>query len=229
MALPKHPLPRMSIARALERANGRPARVFGARRGPLGRLWEQWRIVFRAAARHLLRLPTPLQGEDRRILEQVIFGYYAAHAATRSVLFVGCGSYAQGYERSYFRRHELWTLDPTAQAPRCGARQHIAAPLERLGDFFPEAYFDLIICKGVYGCGLDSYAQCEAAFGHIYTRLRPGGHLVLGWDDVAARTPVALENLPSLKRFHELLFPPLGTSRYLTDTSCRHTYAFYCR
>lgn len=223
-----NPITRANIARAATERATRSARSAGAPRRPLHRLREEWDWVVRAA-RELLGLSMPPRGEDRGILERVIFGYYAALADTHSVLFVGCGSYAQHYEGAYFTRHDLWTLDPAEQARRRGARQHVVAPLERLADFFPEAYFDLIICSGVYGHGLDSFEQCETAFGHCFTRLRPEGHLVLGWDDLPRRTPVALENLPSLRRFRKLLFPPLGTSRYLTDTGCRRTYDFYWR
>jgi SAM-dependent methyltransferase len=199
----------------------RPAAPRGTARRAFARLF--------AAVRHILGVPLPILSEDLRILEQVIFGYYAAHAPTHSLLLVGGRSHTQRYERSYFAGRDFWTLGPREHARRSGARQHVVAPLEQLGDFFPEGYFDLIVCNGIYGHGLDSPEQCEAAFGHCYTRLRPGGHLVLGWDDVPARTPVALENVRSLRGFRKLIFPPLGTSRYLTDTAYRHTFDFYCR
>ncbi len=230
MAISGNPMARTSVVREL--LEGGRHRSFSATslpRRPLVRLLEEECGLVARAVCHVLGLPTRVRSEDRRILEQVIFGYYRGHRGTHSVLYVGCSGYAPDYERSYFARHDLWTLDPAEPARRRGARQHVVAPLERLGDFFPEDYFDLIVCNGAYGYGLDSYEQCEALFGSCYTRLRPEGQLVLGWDDVPARTPVSLENLPSLKRFRKLLFPPLGTSRYLTDTACRHTYDFYCR
>lgn len=181
------------------------------------------------AMRYLLHLPTPLLTEDRRILEQVIFKYYGARREIRSVLFAGCQWYTQHYESAFFPRHDYWTIEPDEKARKYGARQHVVAPLEHLDRFFPEGYFDLIVCNGVYGYGLDSLEQCEAAFAQCHSRLRECGHLVLGWDDVSARTPVPLANVASLRCFRRPLFPPLGTSRYLTDTSYNHVYDFYCR
>jgi hypothetical protein len=197
-------------------------------RSPAVRLFTDWAFLVRAV-RYALRLPTPMHTEDRRVLERVIFRYYAARPEVRSVLFVGCQWYTRHYERAFFSRHDYWTIEPAEEARKYGARQHVIAPLERLDAFFPERYFDLIICNGVFGYGLDSPEQCEAAFDHCYTRLAEGGHFVLGWDDVPARTPLSLASIESLKRFRRVPFPPLGTERYLTDTSYRHIYEFYAR
>ncbi|MGH8258720.1 MAG: hypothetical protein ACREUG_03420, partial [Steroidobacteraceae bacterium] len=192
------------------------------------RRFTDWAFLVRAV-RYALRLPTPLFTEDRRILEGVIFRYYARRADVRSILFVGCQWYTRHYGRAYFSQHDFWTIEPAEEARRHGARQHVIAPLERLDAFFPERYFDLIICNGVFGYGLDSGDQCEAAFDHCFTRLRDGGHLVLGRDDVPERTPILPANVQSLKRFRRVRFPPLGTERYLTDTPYRHLYEFYGR
>ena len=192
------------------------------------RLLTDWTFLSRAV-RYVLHLPTPMCTEDRRVLERVIFGHYRERPEVRSALFVGCQWYTRHYERAFFAQHDFWTLDPDEGARKHGARQHVIAPLERLDAFFPERYFDLIICNGVFGYGLDAAEQCEAAFDHCYTRLADGGHFVLGWDDVPERRPLELESLASLKRFRPLKFPPLGTERYLTDTSYRHVYDFYTR
>lgn len=192
------------------------------------RLLTDWSFVVRVA-RHVLRLPTPLVTEDRHILERVIFRYYASRREIHSVLFAGCQWYTRHYERVFFPRHDYWTIEPEEKARKFGGRQHVVAPLERLDEFFPESYFDLVVCNGVYGYGLDSLEQCETAFAQCHSRLRPQGHLVLGWNDVPARTPIPLENVSSLKRFRRQVFPPLGTSRYRTDTAYHHVYDFYSK
>jgi SAM-dependent methyltransferase len=192
------------------------------------RLFTEWGYALRAL-RHVLRLPNPLVTEDRRILEQVIFGYYRGRADIRSLLFVGCQWYTKHYQSAYFAQHDYWTIDPAERARKHGGRQHVVAPLERLDQFFPKGYFDLIICNGVYGFGLDTREQCESAFAHCHSRLRDGGHLVLGWDDVPARTPVPLAKLTSLARFRRFEFPEVRSWRYVTQTPYRHTYDFYCR
>jgi SAM-dependent methyltransferase len=198
------------------------------RRNPLLRLLTDHSFAGRVI-RYALRLPTPLMTEDRRVLEQIIFKYYASRAEIKSILFVGCEWYTTHYRRVFFPHHDYWTIEPSARARRYGARQHIVAPLERVDEFFPEDYFDLIICNGVYGFGLDTLEQCEPAFAHCYTRLRGGGQMVLGWTNVPARTPVPLESVESLQRFRKFVFPELGSWRYVTDTSYAHTYDFYCK
>lgn len=197
-------------------------------RGTLVRLLTDWDHLVRTV-RHALHLAAPLDTEDRRVLEKVIFRYYAARPDVRSVLFAGCDWRTEPYEDSYFSRHDYWTIERDEKARRYGARQHVVAPLEQLDQFFPEGYFDLIICNGVYGYGLDTPEQCETAFAQCYSRLRNEGYFVLGWDDVPRRTPVAFANIASLKRFRRPPFPPLGSSRYLTDTPYNRTYEFFSR
>jgi hypothetical protein len=181
------------------------------------------------AVRYALRLPTPLATEDRRVLEQVIFKHYATRADIRSILFVGCQWYTKHYERRFFRHRNYWTIDPSPSCRKYGARQHIVAPLERLDEFVPEDYFDVVICNGVYGYGLDTREQCELAFSRCYGRLRVDGELVLGWNNVPARTRVPLESIDSLQRFRKLAFPEFNSWRYVTDTTYAHTYDFYRR
>jgi len=193
-----------------------------------------WRALHEPAyrtriLRHLLRRPDPLHTCDRAVLERVIFRHYAEAADIRSVLFVGCDWYTRHYPRAYFRSKNYWTLDCDPRARKFGARQHLTAPLQALGEHLPPAYFDLILCNGVYGYGLSSKEQCELAFAACYRGLRGGGHLILGWDDIPERSPVPLEELRSLALFDKHRFDPLGTWRYLTDTPYRHTYDFYRR
>jgi len=192
------------------------------------RLFTDWDFAVRAL-RYLLRLPTPMTTEDRRVLEQVVFPHYRARTEFHSVLFVGCQWYTRHYQTAFFPQHDYWTLEPSERARKYGSRQHVVAPLERLDQFFPEGYFDLIVCNGVYGFGLDSLEQCESAFGACHSRLRAGGHFVFGWTDVPARTPVPLEQIASLTRFQRYEFPALGTWRYVTQTPYRHIYDFYYR
>lgn len=194
----------------------------------LTRLLSDWSFTTRVV-RYLLHLPVRMETEDRRVLEQVIFPYFMSLPGMRSVLFVGCDWYTAHYERTFFRAQDYWTIDPAPKARRFAGKQHVIAPLEGLDKFFPQERFDLILCNGVYGFGLDGREQCERAFELCHSRLVDGGHFVLGWDDIPARTPVPLDELASLERFRRFPFPPLGSWRYVTDTPYRHTYDFYCR
>lgn len=177
--------------------------------------------------RKRLGLPTPLNTTDRAVLEQKIFPHYLKDPAIRNVLFVGCGTYTAHYERVYFSRVQYATIEPNPTQARFGAKRHVVAPLEELAQHFAPGSFDLIICNGVYGWGLDLLQQLEAAFAQCYDCLTDGGHLVFGWDDLPQRTPTPLEQVSSLERFERYTLTELGTWRYLTATPFRHTYDFY--
>jgi hypothetical protein len=142
---------------------------------------------------------------------------------------VGCAWYTKHYERTFFKSKNFWTIDPASEARRFGARQHIVAPLEQLGQYFPERYFDAIVCNGVYGFGLDGRAQCEAAIEQCYLRLATGGYFVFGWDDIPERDPVPQFCTTGFNKFEKLVFPTRGSWRYITDTAYRHTYDFYTK
>jgi len=179
------------------------------------------------AVRYALGLPVRMATEDRRVLEQLIFPFFRDLPEVHNVLFVGCDWYTKHYQRTFFRAKNYWTLDFNPAARRFGAAQHVQAPLEQLTRHFPAGTFDLIVCNGVYGFGLDAPAQCEAAFEQCHLCLAPNGYFVLGWNAIPARDPVPLAQIAALDRFQKFTFAPLGTWRYLTETSYRHTYDFY--
>ena len=54
---------------------------------------------------------------------------------------------------------------------------------------FAPGSIDVIVANGVYGFGIDDRAALGAAFAAARLVLRPGGTLVLGWNDVPALAP----------------------------------------
>jgi len=174
-----------------------------------------------------LGLPAPLDTEDRRILEESIFPYYRDDTGFQKVLFVGCAAFTSHYQRQFFADKEFWTIEPESRQAKFGSTNHVIAPIEDASKHFGAGYFDVIFCNGVYGWGLDTLAQGEAAFVQCHTCLRSGGHLVFGWNDVPQRTPFSLEQIQSRNSFSRLEFPPLRVWRYLTDTRHRHVFDFY--
>jgi hypothetical protein len=179
------------------------------------------------AVRFALGLPTPLHTEDRHVLEHVIFPHYLSLPDLHRVLFVGVDWYTRHYPKTYFRNCEYWTIDSAPAARKFASRNHVLAAIEDLDQHFPPAHFDIVFCNGVYGHGLNTKAQCEQAFSAIHSRLKPGGHLVLGWNDVPEHRPVPLASIESLAKFTPAQCSALGTHRFLTDTPYRHTYDFY--
>ena len=176
--------------------------------------------------RRRMHMAVPLVTEDRRVLERIIFQHYRRDPHIKTVLFVGCESYTAHYWR-YFAAQDYWTIDPEPTLRKFGAKQHIVARLEEIGRHFPQGFFNLIICNGVYGWGLDDAADCEAALLQCHACLASGGHLLLGWADVPERDPAPLTQVSSLSRFAPYSFPALGTWQFVTNTPLRHTYNFY--
>ena len=174
-------------------------------------------------------LPTPLNTEDRRVLEESIFPYYRTDSGFKTILFVGCNTYTSHYQQKFFAEKTFWTVEPDESLKKFGAVQHVVAPLEEIGRHFADRFFDVIICNGVFGWGLDRQSQLEAAFSQCHACLREGGHFVFGWDDVPRRTPVSLEDIQGRHLLQRFMFPPLGSWRYLTETPYRHTFDFYQR
>ncbi|MFL6603369.1 MAG: hypothetical protein ACJ8R9_18850 [Steroidobacteraceae bacterium] len=196
------------------------------RRNPIARLLTDPAFAVRAV-RFALGLPTKMETEDRRVLEEIIFPFYVALPEIQSVLFVGCDWYTKHYAKMFFHQHDYWTIDISPNARKYGARQHIVDALEFLDRHAPPERFDLILCNGVFGFGLNTQDQCERAIVNCHSRLKQHGHFLFGWTNVPARTPIPLKSLESLKRFQQFSFPPLGTWRYVTQTPYSHTYDFY--
>jgi len=200
----------------------------GLRRFAPVRLLTDWGYATRVL-RYSLGLPVPMDTEDRRVLEQVIFPYFLALPDTGRVLFIGCDWYTKHYERAFFAGREYWTIDISPKARKFGGSRHIVGAMQDIDARFAANYFDLIICNGVYGFGLDGFEECNRALGAAWSRLREGGYFIFGWDDIPQRTPVPLDSIAALARFEPFTALPLGASRYLTDTPYRHTYDFYVR
>lgn len=181
-------------------------------------------LSWRNIARVLTGGPVALRTEDRRVLEQVIFAHYVTLPEVRTVLFVGCESYTKRYDQ-YFAERNYWTLDADPSRRRFAAEQHVTGRLEQLRRHFPAGFFNLIICNGVYGWGLNLAEDCEAAISACHVCLTDGGHLVFGWNDLPSRDPAPLASIRSFAKFAEYQVPTLG-STYLTGTAYRHTYRF---
>lgn len=205
------PAPAIAPTGLVERLRRKPLRDIA--RALIGRL------------RLLCGLKAPMRTPDRQVLENVIFPFFADGRAGR-VLFVGTDWFTHHYP-ALFPRSDFWTIEVDARRSRFGAPQHVQDSLENLDRHFPAAHFDLIVCNGVFGWGLDDRNACERAFAQCHRALVPGGVLVLGWNDLPAHRPFPLEELESLSRFGRWVFPPLGVWRHPVGNASHHTYDFY--
>ncbi len=203
-------------------------RVFATKLRALG--WRGTLQALDGRLRARVGAPAAMKVPDRILLEQTILPRVDAHAAGGRVLLVGCDWYAAHYPR-LLPHCACTSIDPDPARARYGVSgHHHRALLQDLDRLEPEQAFAAIVCNGVYGWGLDRLADCERAFEVCRSRLRPGGWLVLGWNDVPERDPAPLAAVRSLAAFEPLVLPALGAARLTVQGSAnRHTYASFRR
>ena len=163
--------------------------------------------------------------DDRMLLETSILPAYACDPGTSRILFCGCASYTQHYE-ALFAGREYWTIDAAPRHRHHGSKRHVVDSLQRLASHFPEEYFDLILCNGVLGWGLNTVEEADAVVSACYRTLRPDGGFLLGWNDVWPRNRVSPDRIPALSRFQQT---GLGNhpARLRLPSSHRHVFDFY--
>ncbi|MBC8058543.1 MAG: hypothetical protein H7Y61_18385 [Rhizobiales bacterium] len=185
-------------------------------------------FLLKVLLRNAVGLPNPIVTPDRETLEQIILPAYARRDDIRTVVFVGCDWYTRHYEK-LFQGKSYWTLDPDRWKRRFGARRHLVIGMEQIDEHFAPGSIDLIVCNGVFGWGLNERAAVERAFEGSFSRLREGGHFVLGWNDVPERRPLELDSLVSLARFRPESFAGLGTAHHVSTPGTGHTFDFYVK
>ena len=175
-----------------------------------------------------LRMPFAVaRPADRYFLESTLLPTRDAELSVRRLLFVGCATYTQHYPQ-LFRQTEFWTMEPNRRRARHGATLHIVDKLQCLSSHVSPAHFDAIVVNGVLGWGLNRRDDAEAAMLACHASLRPGGLLVLGWNDFFPRNRIKPVMLHALRRFVPgglQEFPP----RLLLPGPERHVIEFYCR
>jgi SAM-dependent methyltransferase len=189
------------------------------------------RIFFRIVReiKSLFGVESYLRNEDRSVLEQIIFPYFLNRDQYKNVLFVGCHWYTRGYNKRFEEKKNFWTIEIKPSMKKYGAKQHIIDAMQNINKHFMAGSLDLILCNGVFGWGLDARPDVEQGFQACYACLAEGGALVIGWDDIDERRPFPLEECQSLELFKPFIFPPLNTSKYVTETPYLHTYNFYVK
>ena len=162
---------------------------------------------------------------DRVVLEDVIIPWFASKADVVRVLDVGVDWYTRSYPK-LFPRQDFWTVDVDSEKRRFATEQHHTASIVDLLQFFDPDQFDLILCNGVFGWGLQESAEVEAALRAAAAVLRPGGWLVIGWNDCEDHRVL---NLPEKAGTYLTPFvhPAIGADHLLTKTSYQHRYDFF--
>ncbi len=123
----------------------------------------------------------------------------------------------------------LTTLDLDPHVRAFGAARHITGHLERIGAHFEPGTLDAIVASGVIGWGLNEPAAIELALGACVDALRPGGLLILGWNDVPNRRPIIPREARAVAAVAPFDFPPIGRSAHLCAGANRHTFDFFTK
>lgn len=165
---------------------------------------------------------------DRYVLEHGVFSALLALPDVQHVLFVGCDWYTRGYP-AVFAGRSFQTIDIDPAKARYGSADHVVGSMTDLDRYLPAASCDAVIANGVIGFGLDDPGDCERAVAACAAVLRPGGWLVIGWNDVDDLRTVRLEDLASLGDFEPGVLPSFSAARHPTFSPARHTFDFYQR
>jgi hypothetical protein len=169
------------------------------------------------------RLATP----DRVFLEDVIVPGMLARDDIRRVLDIGVAWYTRSYPK-LFAGVDYWTIDYNPESAKIAGSQHHTASATDLDKVFDPGIFDLIVCNGVVGWGLNKPEDVATAFDAMATVMRPGASLVLGWNDMEGRRVPGLDELLA-KRFSRVTFPPIGADHFIPDTPYAHRFDFFVR
>jgi SAM-dependent methyltransferase len=169
------------------------------------------------------RLATP----DRVFLEDVIVPGFLADDEIRHVLDIGVAWYTRSYPR-LFAGVDYWTVDFDPAKQRIAGPQHHTLSATQLTDAFGPGTFDLVLCNGVIGWGLNNPSDVEKALDECADVMRPGAWLVVGWNDMDGRRVAGLDDLLA-KRFRKEVFAPIGADHFIPDTHYAHRFDFHVR
>jgi len=190
-----------------------------------------WRDRFRWGSRKVREAVgggDRIRTEDRMLLEDMLLPAYASEPAVGELLFVGCESYTRSYADA-FGPGRFRTIDIDPAQARHGTPDHIVAPIQDVARHVAAASLDVVVMNGVYGWGVDDRPGLTAALTAVATVLKPGGRLVLGWNDVPVLGPFDPEPVVIEAGLERDPTSPLGAWRVATDTPTRHTFDAYRR
>jgi hypothetical protein len=140
-------------------------------------------------------------------------------------LFVGCRKYTKHYPALLLAHGvECWTIDVDPGVARWGAPgRHVIGDIQNAPDHWPPSSFDTIILNGVFGFGLNSVRDQNAALRACRLLLASDGWLVLGWNTDRCVDPSELSALRN--HFRPSSFPGLPQrQRFIRSTHIYGTF-----
>ncbi len=169
-----------------------------------------------------------LKTEDRILLEDRIIPHFAGMGSVRSVLDVGCDWYTARYP-ALFPDQDYVSIDIRPEQARFAKGRHLTASLLDLRDTFEPLTFDLVMANGVFGWGVNGSEDIGRAMGEIGRVLRPGGFLIVGWNDIPERRPEPIDAISDAPWLEPYAIPEFGGPVIETDTGYRHCFHLFRR
>ena len=167
-----------------------------------------------------------LRSPDRLLLEKTIIPYFAGRPSVAAVLDVGCDWYTAGYPK-LFPQQRYCSIDIDPAKADIAKGKHRTASLLDLDECFDAESFDLVMVNGVFGWGVDGEGPISTAMAQLRRVLRPGGYLLVGWNDTDERRPQPLGSMLEAPGFAPFEMPAFAAVSKTTDTAYRHTFHFF--
>ena len=161
---------------------------------------------------------------DRMFLEDVVVPGLLETNEIHRVLDIGVAWYTRSYPR-LFKSVDYWTVDVDPAKQRIAGAKHHTLSATQLTDAFAPGTFDLVVCNGVFGWGLNDPSDVEKALDQCADVLRAGGWLVVGWNDMEGRRVPGLDELLT-KRFRRQALPAVGADHFIPETGYAHRFDF---
>jgi hypothetical protein len=193
-----------------------------------GRLWRRLaRMFLSGRGRRRLHLWfgdlwVPYR-KDRRYLDRELIPAVGRRGG--KALFIGCRKDTK-HCPALIGAHgvECWTIDIDPTVARWGARgRHVIGDIQDAPDFWPPSSFNTIILNGVFGFGLNSVQDQNAALQACHRLLTRDGWLILGWNTDRC---VDSSELSTLRKHFQLSSIP-GSAQRQTFAKSTHVYGTF--
>jgi hypothetical protein len=148
-----------------------------------------------AWARRQLLIREVLRSRDRIVLQGPLFAALRKDGlfkAGNRILWIGCAPYTTGYYRIFESEGaQCFTIELDPEK-KCDGRpgRHTVGSMLGLARHYPARSFNLILCNGVLGWGVNAVEDQRRAFEAMAQALEPGGALIVGWNTDTMADPV---------------------------------------
>ncbi|SSW62958.1 hypothetical protein [Achromobacter agilis] len=190
------------------------------------------RALFKLSPRAAERLGMDfrLRAANRQFLEESVFGYINRMAAEArcpvKTLFVGIDKHNWHYPR--LLNTEFHSLDIEARKAVYGQPgRHWTGSAIRMAEYYGGNVFDVVVANGLLGFGIDEAGGCRQLLENCEAVLKPGGLLVLGYNDRADRAPYPV--LPMALGLFDAFTPPIPSVAgplHRIDDPFQHAFLF---